>query len=50
MNEIMENMLNDNTMSGTIYGWMHGGIWVWPVLATLVAVLIVVVVLKLRKK
>ncbi len=29
---------------------MDGGMWVWPVLATLVVVLIVVVVIKLVKK
>jgi hypothetical protein len=40
------NMMNDGAMSG----WMHGGMWFWPVLATLAAVLIVVVVMKLFKK
>ena len=40
-----DNMMNDSGMNG----WMHGGMWVWPVLTTLVAVLIVVVVIKLIK-
>ena len=37
----MNNMMNE---------WMNSGMWVWPVLATLVAVLIVIVVIKLLKK
>lgn len=41
-----DNMMNDSGMNG----WMYGGMWVWPVLTTLVAVLIVVVVIKLVKK
>ncbi len=40
----------DNMMNGGMHGWMNGGMWVWPVLGTLVAVLIVVVVIKLLKK
>lgn len=42
---MFNNMMNDGGMNG----WMNGGMWVWPVLATLVAVLIVVVVIKLLK-
>jgi uncharacterized membrane protein len=38
------SMMNDGWMGG-----MNGGMWVWPVLATLVAVLIIVVIVKLLK-
>jgi hypothetical protein len=41
-----DNMMTDSGMNG----WMHGGMWVRPVLATPVVVLIVVVVIKLVKK
>jgi hypothetical protein len=40
----------NSMMDDGMHGWMNGGMWVWPVLATLVAVLIVVVVIKLTKK
>lgn len=43
---MFNNMMND----GGMHGWMSGGMWIWPVLAVLVAVLIVVVVMKLIKK
>ncbi len=43
---MFNNMMND----GGMHGWMNSGMWVWPVLGALVAVLIVVVVLKLIKK
>lgn len=43
---MFNNMMNGSGM----HGWMSGGMWVWPVLAILVAVLIVVVVIKLNKK
>ena len=39
----------NNMMDGGIHG-MNGGMWVWPVLATLVPVLTVIVVIKLIKK
>jgi hypothetical protein len=42
--------MNNNMMDGGMHGWLNGGMWVWPVLATLVAVLIVIVVIKLVKK
>jgi len=42
---MFDNMMNHGGMNG----WMNSGMWVWPVLATLVAVLIVVVIIKLRK-
>jgi hypothetical protein len=41
--------MDNNMMSDGMNGWMNGGMWVWPVLATLVAVLIVVVLIKLIK-
>jgi hypothetical protein len=40
----------NNMMDGGMHGWSNGGMWVWPVVGTLVAVLIVVVVIKLLKK
>ncbi|MGK2906255.1 MAG: hypothetical protein ACSLFH_07925 [Desulfuromonadales bacterium] len=40
------NMMND----GGMHGWLNGGMWVWPVLGTLVAILIIIVVIKLVKK
>ena len=40
----------NNMMDGGMNGWMNGGIWVWPVLGTLVAILIVAVIFKLVKK
>jgi ABC-type multidrug transport system permease subunit len=43
---MFDNIMND----GEMHGWMHSGMWIWPVLAILVAVLIVFVVIKLRKK
>lgn len=33
-----------------MHGWMGGGMWIWPVITVLVAVMLVVVILKLWKK
>ncbi|MGK2906899.1 MAG: hypothetical protein ACSLFH_11205 [Desulfuromonadales bacterium] len=41
-----DNMMNDVGMNG----WMNGGMWIWPLIGTLVVVLIVIVVIKLSKK
>ena len=41
-------MMNQN--NGWMGGWGNGGNWVWPVIATLVVVLLVVVIVKLVKK
>ncbi len=45
-----DNMMNDDGMNGWMHEWMNGGMWFWPVIATLVVVLIVIVVIRLRKK
>jgi hypothetical protein len=41
-----DNMMNDVGMNE----WMNGGMWIWPLIGTLVVVLIVIVVIKRSKK
>lgn len=43
---MFNNMMNGSGM----HGWTSSGMWVWPVLAILVAVLMAFVVIKLIKK
>lgn len=43
-------MNNMNHTDGWMSGWGGGGMWVWTVIGTLVAVLLVVVIGKLLKK
>ena len=45
-----DNMMNDSGMHGWMHEWMNSGMWIWPVIGALVAVLFVIVVIKLLKK
>jgi len=37
-------------MMNHAYGWMGGGMWIWPVIGVLVIVLLVVAIKKLSEK
>ncbi len=39
-----------NHTDGWMNGWAGGGMWLWPVIGTLVVVLLVVAIMKLAKK
>ncbi len=39
-----------NHSDGLMNGWSGGGMWLWPVIGTLVVVLLVVAIMKLAKK
>ncbi len=39
-----------NHSDGWMNGWSGGGMWLWPVVSTLVVVLLVVAIVKLAKK
>lgn len=45
-----DNMMNDVGMNGWMHEWMNGGMWILPLIGTLVVVLIVIVVIKRSKK
>ena len=45
-----DNMMNDGSMNGWIHELMNGGMWISPLIGTLVVVLIVIVVIKRSKK
>jgi hypothetical protein len=39
-----------NHSNGMMNGWSGGGMWLWPVIGTLVVVLLVVAIVKMSKK